>query len=50
MKKLTQTLFKLVLPQATAKASPLRARCHPGCGLDGVYYAARTPDGKLPCC
>jgi hypothetical protein len=50
MKKLTQSLVKLVLPEATAKASPVRGTCGFGCGTDGVYNAAKTVDGKRPCC
>lgn len=50
MKKLTDSLIKLVLPEATAKATPTRGKCYAGCGGDGVYIAARTASGKLPCC
>jgi len=50
MKKLTQSLIKLVLPAATAKASPVRGKCLSGCGSDGAWYASRTADGKIPCC
>ena len=50
MKKLTQSLMKLVLPEATAKATPARGTCHFGCGQWGVYDIARAADGKRPCC
>jgi hypothetical protein len=50
MKNLTQSLLKLVLPEATAKASPVRGQCGFGCGANGVWYASRTATGKLPCC
>jgi hypothetical protein len=49
MKKLTHSLVKLVLPAATAKATPVRGTCGFGCGTDGVL-SARTADGRRPCC
>jgi hypothetical protein len=50
MKKLTRSLVKLILPEATAKASPVRGTCLFGCGSNGVWDAVRTADGKRPCC
>jgi hypothetical protein len=50
MRKLTQGLIKLVLPEATAKATPVRGNCYFGCGTNGVYQSTKTADGKLPCC
>lgn len=50
MKKLTRKLVELVLPTATAKASPVQAKCISGCGGDGIYVSGRTPSGKVPCC
>ena len=49
MKKLTHSLVKLVLPAATAKATPVRGTCGFGCGVNGVL-SARTADGRRPCC
>ena len=50
MKKLAQGLVKLILPEATAQASPMKITCHFGCGRNGVYNPGRTINGKLPCC
>ena len=50
MKKLVNKALKLVLPTATAKASPIALRCTTGCGGDGVYRPGKMIDGKLPCC
>lgn len=50
MNKLAQSLVKLVLPQATAKAAPVRGTCGFGCGSLGIYNVSRTADGKRPCC
>ncbi|MEV6522564.1 hypothetical protein AB0M43_11515 [Longispora sp. NPDC051575] len=47
--KIIDRVLKLVLPTATAKAAPVKGRCVPGCGGDGVYWASHN-SGKRPCC
>ncbi len=50
MRKLVDKALRIVLPTATAKASPVALRCTSGCGSDGVYRAGKMVNGKLPCC
>ncbi|MFF5209764.1 hypothetical protein [Streptosporangium sp. NPDC000396] len=47
---ITDRVIVLMGRKATAHATPVKGRCYPGCGGDGVWIGAKTVNGKVPCC